>query len=198
VGSVTGASITGTSVHPIRLRTVDASGTQSLAAAIAARCRTGDVLLLVGDLGAGKTTFAQGFGRSLGIEEPITSPTFTLVRQYPVSGTGQPPVEWLIHADVYRLDRLQEITDLGIGELVEDGGVALVEWGDAAAPVLGEGSLTVRLEAVPHQDHGVGNDEEDGDNGVDQGRMVTVSATGDRWDARWAGLVEALSRWAVR
>jgi tRNA threonylcarbamoyladenosine biosynthesis protein TsaE len=184
---------------PIRLRTVDASGTQAVAAAIAHLCVPGDVLLLAGELGAGKTTFAQGFGRSLGIEEPITSPTFTLVRQYPVSGTGQPPVEWLIHADVYRLDRLQEITDLGIGELVEDGGVALVEWGDAAAPVLGEGSLSVRLEAglEAMTDETDETDDAAGDYGVDQERTVTVDATGDRWDDRWDELVKALSPWAV-
>jgi tRNA threonylcarbamoyladenosine biosynthesis protein TsaE len=187
VGGMSGAS------GPIRLRTADAGGTQAVAAAIADLCVPGDVLLLAGDLGAGKTTFAQGFGRSLGIEEPITSPTFTLVRQYPVSGTGRPPVEWLIHADVYRLDRLQEITDLGIGELVEDGGVALVEWGDAAAPVLGEGSLSVRLEAGPEAT----TDETGGDGGVDQERTVTVDATGDRWEARWDELVKALSPWTA-
>jgi tRNA threonylcarbamoyladenosine biosynthesis protein TsaE len=190
VGGMSGTS------GPICLRTVDASGTQAVAAAIADLCVPGDVLLLAGDLGAGKTTFAQGFGRSLGIEEPITSPTFTLVRQYPVSCTGQPPVEWLIHADVYRLDRLQEITDLGIGELVEDGGVALVEWGDAAAPVLGEGSLSVRLEAGLEA-----TTDETGeaaqDDGIDQQRTLTVDAAGDRWDDRWDELVKALSPWAA-
>jgi tRNA threonylcarbamoyladenosine biosynthesis protein TsaE len=174
--------------RPIELRTHDAAGTRAVAAAIAGRCVPGDVLLLAGDLGAGKTTFAQGFGLSLGIEEPITSPTFTLVRQYPVHGTGEPPVEWLIHADVYRLDHLQEITDLGIGELVEDGGVALVEWGDAAAPVLGEDALTVRLESA---------DDPDNPHEPDDERTVTVTAAGDRWEVRWASLVDALAPWSA-
>ena len=93
-----------------------------------------------GTSGAGKTTFAQGFGAGLGVAEPITSPTFTLVRQYPLGRRATPaPAHLLLHADVYRLDHLHEVVDLGLGELVEDGGVALVEWGDAAEPVLGDG-----------------------------------------------------------
>ena len=71
-------------------RTPDAAGTRALAAALAPLCRPGDVLLLAGDLGAGKTTFAQGFGRALGITEPVTSPTFTLVRQYPLGVDAGP------------------------------------------------------------------------------------------------------------
>jgi tRNA threonylcarbamoyladenosine biosynthesis protein TsaE len=170
---------------PISLRTSDAEETRRVAAAIAGCCVPGDVLLLAGDLGAGKTTFAQGFGRELGIAEAITSPTFTLMRQYPVaSGPGR-RVECLIHADVYRLDHLQEITDLGIGELVEEGGVALVEWGDAAAPVLGAGALTVRLEADPDPD----------DPGV---RTLVLSAAGDAWATRWAALSAAVAPWAAQ
>ena len=98
-----------------------------MAAAIARVCEPGDVLLLAGDLGSGKTTFAQGFGRGLGVTEPITSPTFALVRQYPIGDGGGDDVRagaslrTLLHADVYRLDRLAEIADLGLGELVEDG-----------------------------------------------------------------------------
>lgn len=164
---------------PIRLRTDGALSTRALAGAIAQLCAPGDVLLLSGDLGAGKTTFAQGFGRALGIEEVVTSPTFTLVRQYPVTATGDSPsaVAALIHADVYRLDHLQEIADLGIGELVEDGGVALVEWGEAAEPVLGDGALVVQLR------------------GEDDERWLTVSSFGDRWSARWPQLRAALTAW---
>ena len=104
-----------------------APGTRALAAALAPVCRPGDVLLLSGDLGAGKTTFAQGFAPALGVDEPVTSPTFTLVRLRGRAGpTG---VRTLLHADVYRLDHLGEIADLGLGQLVEDGAVALVEWG---------------------------------------------------------------------
>ena len=163
----------------LHLATASADATRALAAEVAARCVPGDVLLLSGDLGAGKTTFAQGFGRALGIDEPITSPTFTLVRQYEVS-PGPAGVRTLLHADVYRLDRLVEVADLGLGQLVEDGGVALVEWGDAAEPVLGDGALALALTADP--------DDEDG-------RRLTVTADGPAWADRWPGLVEVLAPW---
>jgi tRNA threonylcarbamoyladenosine biosynthesis protein TsaE len=148
-------------------------------------CRPGDIVLLAGDLGAGKTTFAQGFGAGLGIDEVITSPTFTLVRQYPVEGGAgpdgvEPGIRTLLHADVYRLDHLAEIADLGLGELVEDGGVALVEWGDAARPVLGRGSLSVRLAAC--------EDDEDR-------RLVTIERPDDAWAARWPAVRAAVGPW---
>jgi len=162
------------------LATGSAGATRALAAALAARCVPGDVLLLSGDLGAGKTTFAQGFGRALGIGEPVTSPTFTLVRHYE-TGDGPGGIRVLLHADVYRLEHLAEIADLGLGQLVEDGGVALVEWGEAAEPVLGEGALTLRLEAVPADD---------------DRRTVTVAAD-SAWDDRWAGVTAALAPWTA-
>jgi tRNA threonylcarbamoyladenosine biosynthesis protein TsaE len=163
------------------LASASAGATRDLAAALAVVCVPGDVLLLSGDLGAGKTTFAQGFGRALGIDEPVTSPTFTLVRQYEVA-PGPTGVRTLLHADVYRLDSLGEIADLGLGQLVEDGGVALVEWGDAAEPVLGSGALSLRLDVDP---------EDDGR------RRIAVTGAGPSWDDRWDALVGALAPWAV-
>jgi tRNA threonylcarbamoyladenosine biosynthesis protein TsaE len=175
------------------LRSVGADQTRALAGALAPRCVPGDVVLLAGDLGAGKTTFAQGFGTGLGVVEPVTSPTFTLVRQYPVpqpvvvpagpSGPVSPhlTIRSLLHADVYRLDHLHEIVDLGLGELVEDGAVALVEWGDVAEPVLGEGSLTVQLAAGT----------------TDTERTITVRPDGPAWSQRWDALTEALAPWRV-
>jgi tRNA threonylcarbamoyladenosine biosynthesis protein TsaE len=162
----------------LSLTTSAADQTRALAAALAAHSRPGDVLRLAGDLGAGKTTFAQGFGRALGIAEPITSPTFTLLRQYPVEA-GPPGVRTLLHADVYRLDQLSEIEELGIGELVEAAGVALVEWGDLAGPVLGPGALTVGLEPGADDDR----------------RRVTVSGGGTAWAGRWADVAAALAPW---
>lgn len=166
---------------PLVLRTSTPDQTRALAAAVAGVCLPGDILLLAGDLGAGKTTFAQGFGDGLGVAEPVTSPTFTLVRQYPVAGDG--PVRTLVHADLWRLDHLHEIVDLGLGELVEDAAVALVEWGDAAEPVLGADALDLALAAT-----GGGDDDV---------RVITVRPSGPRWTARWDALVGALGRWAV-
>jgi tRNA threonylcarbamoyladenosine biosynthesis protein TsaE len=128
---------------------------------------------LVGGLGAGKTTFAQGFAAGLGVVGPVTSPTFTLVRQYPCD--GRRGVTELLHADVYRLDHLREVEDLGLPELVERSAVALVEWGDAAAPVLGADPLTVTLTVGPGEE-----------------RRVTVRA-GPQWSDRRAELQRALS-----
>ena len=161
------------------LATTSAGVTRELAGAVAGRCVPGDVLLLSGDLGAGKTTFAQGFGRAFGIDEPITSPTFTLVRQYEVV-PGPAGVRTLLHADVYRLDHLAEVADLGLGQLVEDGGVALVEWGDAAEPVLGDGALALAIVTDPDDD---------------DGRRFTVTADGPSWAARWDDLVGAVAPW---
>ncbi len=162
------------------LTTTSPDQTRALAGVVARACRPGDVLLLAGDLGSGKTTFAQGFGAALGVTEAITSPTFTLVRQYPLDGDGA--MRTLLHADVWRLEHLHEIVDLGLGELVDDGAVALVEWGDAAEPVLGTDALTVELTA--------------GGEG-DEVRVVTVRPAGGPWLARWDGLTTALEPWVV-
>jgi tRNA threonylcarbamoyladenosine biosynthesis protein TsaE len=162
---------------PVRLQTHSAQDTQELGAALARGLRPGDVVLLAGDLGAGKTTLAQGMAAGLGVDDHVTSPTFTLVRSYPC---GHPTVATFLHADLYRLDRLGEVVDLALGELVEDDAVAVVEWGDVAEPVLGRDALSVRLETGP------GDDE----------RTVTVTATAP-WSARWDELTRTLCRWTT-
>jgi tRNA threonylcarbamoyladenosine biosynthesis protein TsaE len=121
------------------------AATRELAGRVAALCRPGDVVLLVGDLGAGKTVFAQGFAAALGVPGPVTSPTFALVRHYRCGVDS--PVGALIHADVYRTGSIDEVADLALAELVEEDAVALVEWGDRAAPVLGASALEVTLAA---------------------------------------------------
>ena len=148
--------------------------TRELGAAVAALARPGDVVVLAGDLGAGKTAFVQGFGRALGVDERITSPTFTLVHVY----EGRLPIH---HLDVYRLEQMHEAVDLGLPEMLDDGGVVLIEWGDEILPVLPNDLLEVRLTL------GEGDDD----------RTIAVHPVGPRWTARSRALGEALAPWAL-
>lgn len=159
----------------IRARTKSADDTRALAAELAPVVRTGDVILLSGDLGAGKTVFVQGLAHGLGVRERVTSPTFVLSRQY----EGDLPV---VHLDVYRLDHLQEVIDMGIAELIDDDAVVLIEWGDIIGPTIGPDSLTVRLELPPIDDPA-------------DVRLLTFSARGERWAPRANALRRALGQW---
>jgi tRNA threonylcarbamoyl adenosine modification protein YjeE len=169
----------------VTARASSPEATRRLGAALAGVARTGDLVVLAGALGAGKTTFAQGFARGLGVEGPVTSPTFTLLRQYPCA------LGHLLHADVYRLEQLADVVDLGLGELVEDG-VALVEWGDVAGPALGPVTWTVILEPTGATDGsvetGVGWPD-----GCEDGETVrTVTITGDD-DDRGPAVIAAVT-----
>ncbi len=117
--------------------------TKAAGEAFARVLRPGDVVLLVGQLGAGKTTFTQGVAIGLGVRDRVTSPTFTMVRQHDC--TNDLGITTLHHADVYRVESLAEVRDLDLGELVEENGVALVEWGDLAASVYGRDVLRVEF-----------------------------------------------------
>jgi tRNA threonylcarbamoyladenosine biosynthesis protein TsaE len=176
---------------PLEARTSSPAGTRELAAALAGVLAPGDLLLLVGDLGSGKTTFTQGLARGLGVTDPVTSPTFTLVRAYRC-GTG--PVRTLLHADLYRLDRVQDVVDLGLAEMVEDDSVAVVEWGDVASSVFGPDVLTVRLsatEATAGSTLGPPVSE-----GTDEERIVTLLPAGS-WTARRDALAALLEPWTA-
>lgn len=156
----------------IRATTTSRDDTQALAAALAELARPGDLLLLAGDLGAGKTAFTQGFGAALGVAERITSPTYTLHHRY----EGRLRLE---HLDVYRLDQLDEVLDLGLPELLDEGGVVVIEWGDAISPMLPADYLEVRLRL------GEGDDD----------RSLALDLVGPRWSARRRALTTALRPW---
>jgi len=115
--------------------------TQAVARKLAALLRPGDVVLLAGGLGTGKTLFAGGLAAGLGVEEPVVSPSFVLVRQYQ---SGFLPV---VHVDVYRLSSINEFDDLDVFELAADG-VLVIEWGDALETVIPEDHLRVDFEVV--------------------------------------------------
>lgn len=165
------------------LRAESLASTHAIAAAIARLARAGDIVVLAGEMGAGKTAFAQGFGRALGVVEPITSPTFTLVHSYPVPGSKVT----LHHADLYRLDSTSDVDDLALHELAEFGGIVLVEWGDVAASLLGD-HLEVRL-TRDELDDDLDDDPDDGsasdEFGLDEARSIELHASGSRWAGRW-------------
>lgn len=135
--------------------------TRALAARLQPLLRPGDVLLLGGELGAGKTAFVQGLARAMGIGDAVTSPTFTLVRSY-----DSPSGLRLLHADMYRLEHLQEVVDLALPELLDERPtVAAVEWGEVAAPALALEYLEIRIDFGPSEDE----------------RVVTLAPYGARW-----------------
>src|SRR5262249_36879607 len=121
--------------------------------------------------GTGKTVFARGLARALGVEDPVVSPTFTIVREY----EGRVPV---VHVDVYRIDTFQELHDLGFEEVLRDDAVTLVEWGDVIDGMLPGDRLDVRLAA------GGGDDE----------RVIEIEGHGRSWRARAAELAVGARR----
>jgi tRNA threonylcarbamoyladenosine biosynthesis protein TsaE len=104
----------------------------------------GDIVLLTGPLGAGKTTFVQGAARGLGVTDRVTSPTFTMVREHACHNDWG--VATLQHADLYRIEGVDEVIDLALGELVEESAVALIEWGELAASVFGRDVVTIHFD----------------------------------------------------
>lgn len=162
----------------IDLQSRSVADTYGIAGAIASIVRPRDVIVLAGEMGAGKTAFTVGFTRALGVSEDdqVSSPTFTLVHSY---NSGRIPV---LHADLYRLNSLGEVADLGLREQVDLGAVALIEWGNVAAEVIGE-SLTIELL----------HDEDD-----DDARNITISVEGHGWDSRWDKLRESLRHWSIQ
>lgn len=153
--------------------TTSVQHTRKLGGAVATQSDTGDVIVLVGDLGAGKTAFTQGFAQALGVTVPVTSPTFTLANRYQTDGEMV-----LNHLDVYRFDQLEEAHDLALPELLDEG-IMLVEWGDTILALLPPDYLKVTIR------FGFGDDD----------RMLEVKGFGAKWQERAKGLHEALKQW---
>lgn len=120
----------------MKVRCPTETDTRALAGRLASELRPGDVVLLAGELGSGKTLFTGGLAAGLGVDEPVVSPSFVLVRKYE---SGFIPV---IHVDVYRLASLNEFDDLDVFEMARDG-VLVIEWGDAVEAALPEDHLRI-------------------------------------------------------
>lgn len=147
------------------------TGTHALARRVASLLAGGDVVLLAGGLGAGKTAFARGLGAGLEVAEAVVSPTFTLAREY--HGRLR-----MVHADVYRLDRVQELIDLGLEELAGDDAVVVVEWGDVVSGQFASDRLEVQLDFVDD---------------VADARRITFAPVGASWAERADRLRGAVS-----
>jgi tRNA threonylcarbamoyladenosine biosynthesis protein TsaE len=181
----------------LELRSASLADTDAIAAAVAAHARAGDLIVLSGEMGSGKTAFAQGFGRALGVAEPITSPTYTLVHSYDIGAPHAARARQLHHADLYRLDRTAEIADLALEELAEYHGIVLVEWGDVVESLFGD-HLVVHLEPdLDPFDRDEGDD--DGAAVADElptGRLIEISASGPSWASRWSAIARACEPYA--
>jgi tRNA threonylcarbamoyladenosine biosynthesis protein TsaE len=135
--------------------------TQRLGMRLGELLRGGELILLEGQLGTGKTTFTQGLARGMGITEIISSPTFTLLKEY----TGQPADEQrktvpqsrsaLYHFDLYRLDNPEEVFDLGFEDYFSSSGVCVVEWADKADLLWAPEHLRVRLKMMSETKRGL-------------------------------------------
>lgn len=158
------------------LRTNGPDDTRALAAAVAEALRPGDVVSLSGDLGAGKTCFVQGAAAKLGVERRVTSPTFNIVRSYPAA-IDDTPID-LVHVDVYRLDRLQDVVELGEEAVLGPDQITFIEWGDAVGALLPSDRLEIELHL-----------------GADEGsRRIDLRGSGT-WARRVDDLAGDLSRW---
>lgn len=128
-------------VAPLSIALRTRADTSKLARVLARSVAPGDLIVLEGDLGAGKTFLVRAFARALGVPKtvPVTSPTFELVHELP----GRLPI---VHADLYRLSDGESIAELGLLDRIAEGAVALVEWGDRFARELGENGLWLRID----------------------------------------------------
>jgi len=157
---------------PAELRIATDGDMRDLGRRLAALLRAGDLVILAGPLGAGKTTLVQGIGAGLGVRGPVTSPTFVIARVHPPLAGGGPA---LVHADAYRLGSFGEVDDL---DLDTDAGsaVTVVEWGTGLAEPLADDRLEISI--VPDRDGDV--------------RTVRINGHGARWHGVLTGAVDRL------
>lgn len=157
---------------PAELRIATDGDMRDLGRRLAALLRAGDLVILAGPLGAGKTTLVQGIGAGLGVRGPVTSPTFVIARVHPPLAGGDPA---LVHADAYRLGSFGEVDDLDL-DTDASSAVTVVEWGTGLAEPLAEDRLEITIE--PDQNGDV--------------RTVRINGHGARWHGALADAVDRL------
>jgi tRNA threonylcarbamoyladenosine biosynthesis protein TsaE len=151
----------------------DADATRDLGERLAQLVKAGDLVILSGELGAGKTTLVQGLGRGLGVRGRISSPTFIIARWHPPMADGP----GLVHVDAYRLGSVEELDALDLDTAVEQS-VTVVEWGEGIAETLAPNRLEVAL-ARPR---GKGNSPEGAENLSGRAHRATIRGIGPRWE----------------
>ncbi|MEY3482927.1 MAG: hypothetical protein RLZ40_970 [Actinomycetota bacterium] len=167
-------------MQTVEFSSASVDDTTRFAAALAREVRPRDVLLLTGDLGAGKTTFTKAFCAALGVTDHVTSPTFTLVTDHVTSPTFTLVHEYrgnsltVCHADLYRLERTGELTDLGLDDARRAGAVLVVEWGDLAPQEFDDALIITFVHAG------------------DTARRITVTWKGASWEVRFLRLADRL------
>ncbi len=129
----------------MRWESESAKETFEIGRGLAAGCRPGDVYCLYGEPGAGKTVFTQGFASGLGIAEPVSSPTFTIIQEY---DGGRIP---LYHFDVYRIGSVDEMDEIGFDDYLFGGGVCLIEWANLIEEILPGHAVSVTIEKDPER-----------------------------------------------
>ena len=143
----------------VRIRLRGLKDTKEFGERLGSLLRGGDVISLIGDLGAGKTTLTKSIGKGLGVEDYITSPTFTLINEY----KGR---VWVYHFDVYRLEDPEDLLDLGYEDYFYSKGVTIIEWADKIKDILPENRVDIKIEKGKELDD----------------RIVILSGKGDRYE----------------
>ena len=179
--------------------------TRSVALALAPLLQPGDLLILTGELGAGKTTFTRSLGEGLGVREGVISPTFVLSRVHPNLPDGpRPGGPDLVHVDAYRLSSAEEIDDLDL-EYSMDQSVTVIEWGRDKVEHLAESRLDLELtrvtgadieaglEFVATEEHDPWEENEEAEEDAPEPRSLRILAAGPRWEGTaWSELSQAL------
>ncbi|MGZ8742190.1 MAG: tRNA (adenosine(37)-N6)-threonylcarbamoyltransferase complex ATPase subunit type 1 TsaE [Nocardioides sp.] len=174
-----GTLLTMTKELPVLVRTHSAEEARALGTRLARVLRAGDLVILSGDLGAGKTTFTQGVGTGLGVRGDITSPTFVISRVHPSLADGPA----LVHVDAYRLGGIEELDDLDLDTSLDEA-VTVVEWGEGVAEALADDHLDVRISRARGGEVADLTDDHDP-------RTVRFVPVGERWIG--SGLRQALA-----
>lgn len=174
----------------LTLEPTSAEATQRVAKNLAGHLRAGDLMILTGELGAGKTTFTQGLGAGLGVREGIISPTFVLARQHPNDPQGpNPGGPMLVHVDAYRLATATDVDDIDLEQTLPTS-VTVVEWGQGKVEHLADSRLEITIDravgardndGAPNLTSVLADLEAETESGEDEPRTMTVRAFGPRW-----------------